>query len=1262
MALPDHSQGPGCDTSTVGMYRASPTKLMLYGQGTTSQLKSVITQLGGTKAFVITGRSLYEKTSVIKNVEKQLDSMHGGTYYKIGQHAPIQLIREATAMMSKSGCDVLVSVGGGSPIDSAKAIAHNIHKETGKWVPSIAIPTTLSVAETTQNAGFTTEEGHKIAVSDPEQVPKAVIYDGENAIHTPMNLWLSTGMRALDHAVELMYHPLASEIPTKRLCLEAIKDLFTYLPQSKVDPNNAEIRTKLFLACYASLFPFLFSGGIGLSHSIGHAIGASYAIPHGITSCLSLAPVVRLKAGNPDEAKQIARIIPYINKQSSGDDSSDARSVADAIAELVEQLGLRTTLTAYGVPSGEEEEDAIASRALHGNKEHKDFTNQHISEQGKPRPYPHQMSSSDLCSIAIRNFMMQRTFHFAGRRNGQVMRFFSTTTARPAINKIFPSAQEALKDMKSDTTVLVGGFGFSGVPNTLINELRDRSDIQNLRVVSNNAGMPGVGLGQLLETKQIGTMVASYIGDNKVFEQMYLKGELSLELTPQGTIAEKCAAGAAGVPAFYTPAAYGTIVQTGELPVRYNTDGTIAKMAPPKETREFNGKSYILEEAIFGDYAFVKVAKADRLGNCQFRKAQNNFNEAMGKNAKITIVEADEIVEDGQIAPEDIHLQGIYVKRVIKSTEGKQIERTVFYKSPEEQKAAISEGTSEASQKRERKLQEKVERLGFEAEEWKTKYKQSKTEANNAQNTLQKEITSLRDAQRTLQLKLRDVEVQNDDFERQTRNQTSSLEDIETKYNVAIEREVLLEEEIKIGERERESLRIETQRLRDELSDLKIESEITQEKLRLAEVTIEKHHQRTVSNHLAKDSSTLRPRSPMSEASTTNTNLSSPTAASTPPYMQTDTLLPDSTPPSPPLSDAPLVIRPIPFAAPVPTRKASIASRDPSATPRAGVFARPRHTRGPSVSGIPATGASPAVRRTPSVMRPPSAVPGQRPSRPSIGGNTSANGLPRSGSLYQIRGLIGKMQKLEERVHSARSKLPAPLSTPPRASPRPPSAAANYLPTSVSVRKRASQASTSVSSVGETTTGGGKGRPSFGVPSTASNSRPSSRASMSSTPQLPRVASKPSPVTRSSTVRTPGTRTPGVRTPSTRTPGSRNPLGHYSSASMSGRIGKAPPPILHLHEGRQFGRQSLNRHPSDYAHAQMQNFSRSDTGSDDGEESEIKTPIGRRSTMERSGIPTPGSGLPRRTSMGRRISASMDGGMGPPVRPRKMSTYEEETY
>lgn len=154
---------------------------------------------------------------------------------------------------------------------------------------------------------------------------------------------------------------------------------------------------------------------------------------------------------------------------------------------------------------------------------------------------------------------MQRTFLFAARRSGSSIRFFSSSCRRSEINKIYPSAQEAIKDMKSNSTVLVGGFGFSGVPNTLINAVRDRTDLTNFTVVSNNAGMPGVGLGQWLDTKQIGKMIASYIGDNKTFERMYLKGELDLELTPQGTIAEKCAAGAAGVPAFYTPAAYGTI-------------------------------------------------------------------------------------------------------------------------------------------------------------------------------------------------------------------------------------------------------------------------------------------------------------------------------------------------------------------------------------------------------------------------------------------------------------------------------------------------------------------------------------------------------------------------------------------------------------------------------------------------------------------------------------------------------------------------------
>ncbi|EPE26304.1 NagB/RpiA/CoA transferase-like protein [Glarea lozoyensis ATCC 20868] len=273
-------------------------------------------------------------------------------------------------------------------------------------------------------------------------------------------------------------------------------------------------------------------------------------------------------------------------------------------------------------------------------------------------------------------------------------REFSSSARRQKINKICASAQDAIKDIKGSTTLLVGGFGFSGVPNSLINALRDRPDLKDFTVVSNNAGMPGVGLGQLLQTKQISKMVASFIGENKVFEKMYLTGELSLELTPQGTMAEKCAAGAAGVPAFYTPAAFGTIVQTGDLPVRYNPDGTVAVMSKAKETRTFNNKEYVMEESIFADYAFVKVHKADRMGNCQFRKAQNNFNEAMGKNAKITLVESDHIVEVGDIAPEDIHLQGIYVSKVIKSTEGKQIEKTTFRRTPEELQAAVGGGST----------------------------------------------------------------------------------------------------------------------------------------------------------------------------------------------------------------------------------------------------------------------------------------------------------------------------------------------------------------------------------------------------------------------------------------------------------------------------------------------------------------------------------------------------------------------------------------
>ena len=458
--------------------------------------------------------------------------------------------------------------------------------------------------------------------------------------------------------------------------------------------------------------------------------------------------------------------------------------------------------------------------------------------------------------------------------------------------------------------------------------------------------------------------------------------------------------------------------------------------------------------------------------------------------------------------------------------------------------------------------------------------------------------------------------MQNDDFERQTRHQVSSLEDLESKYNVAIERTVMLDEEVKIGEQERETLRMENQRLRDELSDLRIETEIVQEKLRIAEETIERHHQRKTSNLLAGDS--LRPRSPVSEASTSATTLSSPTA-STPPRTQPEAALADATPPSPPLSEASISAKPLPTT-PMPARKGSIAL-DPSATPRPGLYQQrpPRHSRGPSIpmSAKSAFGAS--GRNTPSIR---TTAPAQKGPRPSIGG-AQVGSVPRSGSLYHIRGLIGQVQKLEQRVYHARSKLPAPTNTPPRASPRNGSALGHHIPSTVTVRssrKRSSQMSTA-----STTNGAGDSgvsRLSFGVSREPGSSRPSSRAS---------VASQ-RPSSRSST---------------------RTPLGHYSKASISGvEGGRLPRP-----------RSSMSGQSSTFGHshsASMSSALRETDADNNSDSSSVATPVARRMTLDKSGIPTP-SGIPRRQSAGRRTSLGpVDTDMGPPpARLRKMSQVEE---
>ena len=215
------------------------------------------------------------------------------------------------------------------------------------------------------------------------------------------------------------------------------------------------------------------------------------------------------------------------------------------------------------------------------------------------------------------------------------------------MKKIFPSAHAALQGVVQDNqTLAVGGFGLCGIPEALIEALKS-SGVQNLTVISNNAGVDGFGLGKLLETRQIKKMIASYVGENKEFERQYLAGELALEFTPQGTLAEKLRAGGSGIPAFFTKTGVGTLVAEG------------------KELREFDGETYVMERALTPDVSLVKAWRADESGNLQFRLTARNFNPAVAMAGKVCIVEVEEVVETGAMEPDHIHLPGIYVHRIV---------------------------------------------------------------------------------------------------------------------------------------------------------------------------------------------------------------------------------------------------------------------------------------------------------------------------------------------------------------------------------------------------------------------------------------------------------------------------------------------------------------------------------------------------------------------------------------------------------------------
>jgi len=248
------------------------------------------------------------------------------------------------------------------------------------------------------------------------------------------------------------------------------------------------------------------------------------------------------------------------------------------------------------------------------------------------------------------------------------------------MNKVVANAEQAVADIPSGASLAVGGFGINGIPHSLIDALHAQGATE-LKVVSNNLGIDGWGLGVLLDAKRIARTTNSYVGENKEFERQYLAGELILELVPQGTLAERLRAGGSGIAAFYTPTGVGTQVAEGGLPWRYKPDGSIGLASPKKETRDFNGRTYVLEEGIVCDFALVRASVGDPHGNLVFHKSTRNFNPLCAMAGQVTIAEVEELVEPGQIDPEQVHTPGIFVQRVVVvGKHDKRIERITVRK------------------------------------------------------------------------------------------------------------------------------------------------------------------------------------------------------------------------------------------------------------------------------------------------------------------------------------------------------------------------------------------------------------------------------------------------------------------------------------------------------------------------------------------------------------------------------------------------------
>jgi maleylacetate reductase len=353
-------------TTGQGEYTFLPLEKVYYGAGSLEKLPAELDRLDRRRALIITGHSLATQTTLIQAVETQLGARHVGTYASIRQHAPESGITEAVQMARDCQADALVSVGGGSPIDSAKAVAQQLARDKS-YPPQIAIPTTLSAAEFSGTAGYTDEtQKSKKGIADPQMTPRAVILDPHMTLATPLWLWLSSGIRSLDHAVETLYSPGYHPI-NDVLALEAIRDLFSYLPRSKAEPENLDVRQKCQQAAWMSYFgPATAGAHAGLSHTIGKRIGATYDVPHGVTSCILLPHVMRYKANSEADAPRLAAVARALNLADHLiADREAALRAAEAVACLVKDLGLPSRLRDVKVPA--EDFDQIARASVGDN-------------------------------------------------------------------------------------------------------------------------------------------------------------------------------------------------------------------------------------------------------------------------------------------------------------------------------------------------------------------------------------------------------------------------------------------------------------------------------------------------------------------------------------------------------------------------------------------------------------------------------------------------------------------------------------------------------------------------------------------------------------------------------------------------------------------------------------------------------------------------------------------------------------------------------